>query len=84
MSYDDHPLIAQVKEFTLNPDQRYSKQNIVHTFTRLHPEARAQTLRGCREYIAQDDGTTLRQKSQLLSINRALEDAHYALLKARR
>jgi hypothetical protein len=80
MAYDDHPLLQEAKSLVSNGDQFYSRDNIVTRFTRLNPAERVQYLRGHRAALTADDGTTLRQRSQLLSIQRDLEDAHKALL----
>jgi hypothetical protein len=83
MSYSDHPVFQYFGKFKADPDF-YSRDQIVARFSRLSPEAREQQLIGCEAFATQDDGTTLRQRAQLLSLNRHLSDTHFALLKAGR
>jgi hypothetical protein len=80
--YDDHPLIAEAKSLVLNSEEFFSRNQIVQRFARLNPDQRIQMLRGAR--IAMDADASLRKKAQLMSINRALEQTHRALLLAKR
>jgi hypothetical protein len=83
MAYEnDHPLIAEAKSLVLNGEEFFSKDNIVQRFARLNPDQRVQMLRGAR--MALDADASLRKKAQLMSINRALEQTHRALLAAER
>jgi hypothetical protein len=82
-NYSDHPVFQQCGKYQPDPDF-YSRDQIVARFSRLSPVVREQLLIGCEAYASQDDGSTVRKKSQLLSLNRHLSGAHFALLKAGR
>jgi hypothetical protein len=84
MAYDDHPMIQEAKSLVLDGDAFYTKDQIVTRFSRLNPDERVHFIRGQRAAMTADDGTTLRQRSQLLSLNRELESMHRRLLAADR
>jgi hypothetical protein len=84
MAYDDHQILQEAKSYVIDGDEFYSNDQIVARFSRLNPDERIQYLRGARAALTADDGSTLRQRAQLLSIQRDLDDMHKRLLAAQR
>jgi hypothetical protein len=89
MSNDPHPVIrraANMEGWSEGADidhDAFAALNQVKLA--MHgPQARMQALETIDQQIGADDGTTLRSKSQLVSLRRKLSYTHERLLKAGR
>ena len=89
MSKDPHPAIRSVA----NTDGWSQHEDIDHVTFVTHqqakfvvhpPTSRIQVLNELDQVIGQNDGTTLRAKSQLVDLRKKLSLTHEQLLKARR
>jgi hypothetical protein len=89
MSRDPHPAIkhqAQLDGWSQHGDFDRDAFTAYHNFSMvLHgPENRIRALNQIDQQISADDGSSLRQKSDLVRLRRELSKTHEALLKAGR
>ncbi len=84
MGYGDHWVLQELDRYTANPENHNSRDALVTRFSRCGAQERDNLLRTSQYYAFGQDGSTLRQRSQMLSLNRELEHMHRALLAAGR
>jgi hypothetical protein len=85
MSSAHHPFVAaSIKHSDANASQDDVTEGSIMQFVCLHPETRSSVLGQLDSVIQADDGSSLRQRAQLLALSRALSDTHTTMRKAGR
>jgi len=80
MSDNDHPIIQWVKSRTVDDSEPIDA--LKERFMRMSDESRVQELESLSGWLS--DGSSLRQKSQLLKAARELNQVHLALRRSGR
>ena len=78
----DHPLVKTLKNRNDNADM--TEQELAAGFVHLDRVNRIDALEKLRAHLEADDGTSIREKAQLLTLSRHAHDVHRALTKAGR